>query len=231
MFDLFLGLPLHPLVVHFVVILLPLSALSLAVAAFSPGWRARAATPSFVLLTVAVIFAFVAKEAGEALAGRVGTPEVHAEWGDRLFLLSLVLWVVALVWVLLRRRAAPRLVAGVLMAVLAVAATGVVTYVGHTGSTAAWQDVASGSATAPNSSDGSYTMTQVAQHADASSCWAAIDGGVYDLTPWIAEHPGGEERILGLCGTDASTKFEGKHGEDTGPQQALTRFRIGDVQE
>ncbi|MBK8732116.1 MAG: hypothetical protein IPL93_04410 [Actinomycetales bacterium] len=36
-----------------------------------------------------------------------------------------------------------------------------------------------------------YTLAQVQQHATASSCWTVVSSGVYDVTSWIAQHPGG----------------------------------------
>jgi len=73
----------------------------------------------------------------------------------------------------------------------------------------------------------SYTLAQVAQHGDASSCWAAINGNVYDLTNWINQHPGGPERILSICGTDGSAAFNAQHGGQGRPAQELAQFYIG----
>lgn len=74
---------------------------------------------------------------------------------------------------------------------------------------------------------GSYAMSEVAQHASDSSCWTAIDGSVYDVTSWIGQHPGGEDRIRGLCGKDGTSAFTGQHSGDTTPQQRLAGFKIG----
>lgn len=73
----------------------------------------------------------------------------------------------------------------------------------------------------------SYTLAQVAVHASASSCWSVIDGAVYDLTPWIRQHPGGERAILGICGIDGSAAFNGQHGGQSRPAAALVNFKIG----
>ncbi len=72
-----------------------------------------------------------------------------------------------------------------------------------------------------------YTLAQVAQHADATSCWSAISGKVYNLTSFISEHPGGEKRILKICGKDGSSAFEGQHGGDRKPEQMLAGMYIG----
>ena len=74
-----------------------------------------------------------------------------------------------------------------------------------------------------------YSMVEVAKHSSASSCWAAINGKVYDLTSWINQHPGGPGPILSLCGTDGSVAFNGQHGGQRRPEQELTSFYIGNL--
>lgn len=75
-----------------------------------------------------------------------------------------------------------------------------------------------------------YTLVEVGQHADASSCWAAINGKVYDLTQWINQHPGGPDKILSICGTDGSAAFNRQHGGESRPANELTNFYIGVLQ-
>lgn len=72
-----------------------------------------------------------------------------------------------------------------------------------------------------------YTFTQVSTHATAQDCWASINGGVYDLTTWISKHPGGEARILSICGKDGSSAFDGRHGSDPRALSVLAGFKIG----
>ena len=72
-----------------------------------------------------------------------------------------------------------------------------------------------------------YTMTQVAQHAGASSCWTVINGNVYDVTQWIDQHPGGRDTILSLCGADGSAAFNGQHGGQARPANELKNFLLG----
>lgn len=86
----------------------------------------------------------------------------------------------------------------------------------------------SGSASSGTSStDATYTLADVATHADSNSCWTAINGGVYDVTDWIFQHPGGPQAILSLCGTDGSAAFNGQHGGQRRPEQELASFKIG----
>jgi cytochrome b involved in lipid metabolism len=77
---------------------------------------------------------------------------------------------------------------------------------------------------------GTYTLTQVATHASVTSCWSVIRGGVYDLTAWISKHPGGPQAILGICGIDATAKFDAQHGGQEKPEKALASFKIGTLQ-
>lgn len=73
----------------------------------------------------------------------------------------------------------------------------------------------------------SYSMADVATHKDGTSCWTTINGGVYDVTSWINQHPGGPEAILSLCGKDGSSAFTNQHEGQMRPEQELAGFKIG----
>ncbi len=275
------GLPLHPLVVHAAVVLLPLSALSLLVALVLPWWRTRFAGATVVGLTLAAGAAFVAKESGEWLGGQIGIPADHARWADILVPVALATWLLAVLWYAVQRRGprVPTLVAAVvggLSGLGALAGLVLAVLVGHSGATATWGDLGvagvgessaaaattpSGAATTGTSTTGAsttgastsgttstgtatsgtastgtapatagsggYTFAQVQQHASTSSCWAVIDGSVYDLTSWISAHPGGPGVITGLCGTDATGTFTAKHGTQALPAERLAGLKIG----
>ncbi|MFC4148742.1 DUF2231 domain-containing protein [Micromonospora mangrovi] len=151
------GLPLHPLVVHAVVVLLPLAALGVVGMAVRPSWRGRFGVLVVVLAALASAAIPVATSSGESLEHRVGDPGEHAELGDQLiwFALPLLVAAVALVW--LHRRAARPVdgtteptrstrpgALGMVVAVLAVvvaAANLVQVYrVGESGAKAVWGD-------------------------------------------------------------------------------------------
>ena len=89
------GLPLHPLVVHAVVVLSPLAALLGIAYAVRPGWR-WALRWGLVLVTLgAALTAFVASKAGESLMAARGldqlpTVHTHQDAGQLLTLLLLV---------------------------------------------------------------------------------------------------------------------------------------------
>ncbi len=71
------------------------------------------------------------------------------------------------------------------------------------------------------------SSTEVANHNSRQSCWTTIDSGVYDLTSWIPQHPGGEQAILQLCGTNGSVKFHTQHGSGQKFLTILMGFKIG----
>ena len=81
----------------------------------------------------------------------------------------------------------------------------------------------------PEPVESKYSMANIAKNNSTSSCWAAISGKAYDLTAWISKHPGGPGAILSICGTDATSVFQGKHGGQSGPASSLSAYLLGDV--
>lgn len=74
---------------------------------------------------------------------------------------------------------------------------------------------------------GTYTIAQVQSANTRSKCWTTINGGVYDLTSYINQHPGGAQRIMELCGIDGTQKFIAQHGGQGKPEQELASLKIG----
>ncbi len=145
MFDSVLGLPMHPLVVHGVVVLLPLMAtLSLLVAARSP-WRQRWAWPVVVGNLAVTAMAFAAKQSGEALARRLDGLDIatHAGWGKMVAWSAVGLLVATGLLALTRRSAQGRMV-GILVTLAGAAAILLTIRAGHTGAEAVWGSTISG---------------------------------------------------------------------------------------
>lgn len=69
------GLPLHPLVIHAVVVLLPLGAVLLIACVAWPRLRESFATASFALLALGFVLSMVAKLSGSALANGSACPK------------------------------------------------------------------------------------------------------------------------------------------------------------
>ncbi|MEV0290086.1 DUF2231 domain-containing protein [Kribbella sp. NPDC050820] len=105
MFERFGDLPLHVLVIHAAVVVLPVAALTLIAFAVLPRWRWLLRWPALLLGLGALALAYVAKESGEAFVAAVPTLEqavrVHEERGDLLFWFCLVFAVVSVAAVLL----------------------------------------------------------------------------------------------------------------------------------
>jgi cytochrome b involved in lipid metabolism len=79
----------------------------------------------------------------------------------------------------------------------------------------------------PTAEQSGYTMEKVRANNSEASCWSVIDGNVYDLTRWIASHPGGRGNILSLCGKNGTAEFAAKHRGDSNPQARLKGFLLG----
>lgn len=79
----------------------------------------------------------------------------------------------------------------------------------------------------PTQTAAGYTLTEVAKRNTQSECWVVIDGGVYDLTDWIRQHPGGSGAIRSLCGTDGTAQFTSQHGGEARPSSTLDRYYLG----
>lgn len=152
MFDLINGIPLHPLVVHAVVVLLPLATLGTIAIALRPRWR-RAYGPLVIgSALVATVLCPVATSSGEALEKRVGDPGEHAALGDQLVWFALALLILSALLVFLQRRedasgegSSRRVIQAVaVLAVVAGLASTIQVYrVGDSGARAAWGDAAS----------------------------------------------------------------------------------------
>lgn len=88
--------------------------------------------------------------------------------------------------------------------------------------------------TARGSTSKSFTAEVVASHNTSSDCWAIIDKNVYDLTPWIALHPGGKGPILQSCGKDISAESSSHKGgsfSDPRIRNILKKYHKGSLEE
>jgi len=69
------------------------------------------------------------------------------------------------------------------------------------------------------------TRAEVAKHNDSEDCWVIIHNAIYDLTPFLTEHPGGEEVLLFWAGQDATEAFEDV-GHSSDARQMMERYRV-----
>jgi hypothetical protein len=165
-FDTIFGLPVHALVVHATVVVVPSAALAVALAAGWPRFRRWAGFLPLLLSALATVLVPVSTSSGEALERRVGHSDLvekHAHLADGLLLPVLILLVaaVALYWVHLKestdagplavvvertggpgRPGTAVMAAATVIAILGAGWTVVqVARIGHSGAEAAWSDV------------------------------------------------------------------------------------------
>lgn len=149
------GLPIHVLLVHLVVIVVPLAALCLLLSAFWPAARHRLGVVTPLVALVGLVAVPFTTAAGEWLQARVGaTPllERHASLGPLLlpwviavFVIAVALWLWYRVDPALPRRAriAVVLALDVAAVVAAIASVVLVVLIGESGSAAVWTGVVS----------------------------------------------------------------------------------------
>jgi hypothetical protein len=81
--DLIFGLPVHPLVVHSAVVLVPLVAIAGLVMSYLPSFSRRYGKPIVIIALIAQLSLFAAKSSGEAFEERLGKEvERHANFGE-----------------------------------------------------------------------------------------------------------------------------------------------------
>jgi hypothetical protein len=149
------GLPLHPLVVHATVVIVPLASLAVLLSAVLPRFRRWAGWLPVLLAAGAVVLTPVATSSGEELEHQVATSGNHAAIEQHAGLADLLIWwvvplfVVALAtYVVTRRerragegRSVPRWVAlglALLGVVVPVGTLVQVVLIGHSGAQAVW---------------------------------------------------------------------------------------------
>ncbi|RKP04097.1 hypothetical protein CXG81DRAFT_8776 [Caulochytrium protostelioides] len=76
-----------------------------------------------------------------------------------------------------------------------------------------------------------YTRAEVESHSNASSCWIILSGKVYDITPFLFDHPGGEEILIQFGGQDVTEvmRDEAEHVHSESAYEMLAQYYLGDV--
>jgi uncharacterized membrane protein len=232
------GLPVHALVVHFAVVILPFAASAFIAMVYMPKLKSKYSFITIVAIVLGAAAAFVAKQSGEALAEHIGNPVKHANYASILTALAFILAALSILWYRSAKGRRSRVVTplGHVSVLVALAVLGLTFLTGHTGAEAVWKGRLSAttstsspapSATATSKVAGTYNSADLAKHATSASCWSAINGNVYDLTKWINRHPGGASVIKAICGRDGTASFNGQHAGATRPANELTNYKIG----
>ena len=165
--DELLGLPAHPLIVHAVLALVPAAAILTIVAALWPAARRRIGWVGVLLAAAAVVSVWAAQGSGEKLEDGIEETQLvedHTEIGEQLLIPTIALLVGSVLvtaygWRDGRRPAVVRdpaespvstrgaTVVGVVVAVIAIATSGVATVqvirAGHSGAKAVWDETGS----------------------------------------------------------------------------------------
>ena len=149
-FGSFRDLPIHALVVHASVILIPIAAL-LAIALLRPAWRMVLRWPLVAAIGLSVVLAFISRASGtvlkENLEGQTkGTVvgeaiEHHQELADRLWIFLLVFLVVSVIAALLLPRLNNPIAGGIVAFIVAAIAVVVIVLAiqtGEAGTKAVW---------------------------------------------------------------------------------------------
>jgi len=79
-----------------------------------------------------------------------------------------------------------------------------------------------------------YSLSEVAQHDSADDCWVIMEGVVYDVTDYIASHPGGESIVEG-CGIDGTFIYDNRPMGSGSPHSDNARalreqYKIGELE-
>jgi uncharacterized membrane protein len=138
------GLPLHPLVVHAAVVLIPLASLGALIVVVSARARERFGWLTVAFAVAAAGAAITAKLSGEALAQSLGGGiasliATHQQWGELTPWPAAALAITLPAGLLIRSRSKPAWVTAAVLSVLAaVAALILVALTGEAGARAVW---------------------------------------------------------------------------------------------
>jgi hypothetical protein len=152
------GLPVHPLIVHATVVVVPTAALAVALYALWPRFRAWSGWAPLALSVAAVVLTPLSTSSGESLEHRLGHSaliEKHSHLADLLIWWVVPLAVLAAVlfwWHRTDTAKRPAAVQAVLAALCVAVAVGTlvqVVLIGHSGAKSAWGDTPAASSQSP----------------------------------------------------------------------------------
>ena len=249
MFDLITGLPIHPLISHAVVVLVPLAAVGALILTFRVTWQATYLPLVLIATLLSLMSAYIATQSGEALSSRVGLPKSHSILGERLALAVLIFSITLSTWFVIERSKSlrtkmPKLIQQLVKALVPVTAIMSLTLtvlVGHSGAETTWKSriAQTQAVTLENSASTvvapaggvNLSTSEVKSHNSKSDCWSIVNGKVYNLTTYVQSHPGGAGVIASICGKDGTNAFTNQHKTQGKPNSVLSGFLLGSVGE
>ncbi len=161
MFDTFMSLPLHVLVLHFAVVLIPMGAAATVAVMLRPAWRDRLAMYVAAGNLALLVLTFVTVRAGYALQEKLDPTKQSVPTNNHEQLAETLLWIMVgltvvsvITWLAVRMDSfAPAAATGLaaVVAVLAVTSAGFTVVTGHTGSDSHWGSLYAKSSTVQQS--------------------------------------------------------------------------------
>ncbi|XP_014237118.1 cytochrome b5-like [Trichogramma pretiosum] len=73
-----------------------------------------------------------------------------------------------------------------------------------------------------------FAKNEIEKHNTRESCWIIVNNGVYDVTSFYEQHPGGEEVLLEQGGKDATETFEDV-GHSTDAREMMVPLKLGEL--
>ena len=147
------GLPLHPLIVHATVVIVPTAAVAVLLAGFWPRFRRWASWGPLALAVLSVVLVPITSSSGESLEHSLPRSELiqqHAHLGDQLlpWVIVVAVGALGLSWPLIRELrpslpALPRWLTVLMLVIVVIGAAGTlveVALIGHSGAAAAWSE-------------------------------------------------------------------------------------------
>ena len=161
MFDSINGVPIHALIVHVAIVLIPLSAIGAILIAARPKALRLFGAATVIGAAVGAVATVISKTSGQNLSQRVGWPQEHVDYGNifpiaavAFLLLLVVFWLIARGVPLNRNRPLWLKVFGAALILAAIGITYLTVLTGFSGASATW--------TKPieNTQPGTFTSTE-----------------------------------------------------------------------
>jgi hypothetical protein len=216
-------LPLHPLVVHSTVVLLPIASLFILIKMWS---RISIPRPFILtLLAIGLLSAVLSNKSGEALSILVGYPSEHAAAGERVGIVAALTFILFVVFGRFKN-----LFTKIITSLSALALVFATYQAGHTGAESVWKfQLESAKEPISLSNEQKFERSAISSKNLKSECWTIIDEKVYDLTQFFFRYPGETEDLLQLCGIDGSETYSQQLEGNKFPRSALTRYQVGRI--
>lgn len=157
------GIPTHPLFVHFVVVLLPLSAIGMIALVLVSRFRGRIQF-GFIggALVFSTVMAYVAKDSGGKLNQQIRVSAEHHEWGERVLLFSVALLLASAIWMWMvetRRKSVITKLLAIGVVALSLGAIAATILAGDSGAKSVWDKQLAESSTQDRSSNSTTSKT------------------------------------------------------------------------